>query len=1050
MIDATSEWITSPEQFGLAEVNTKNAAVVSGAAELGSDGAKLTLVRSFDGFGADVELVETITALYGTPAFRYELHFTNNGTSDRWLAWADNLIAGAFGQTQSWLKTPYWGKSLYNLSEENFAEHIKYWYNPPAWCYLASWDDSGRGVGLTTLQMLSGDHYHNKTYWKASSTSFSLEQVETVKGYPPILISPSETIEVGGCFIAADPGTDPFRQTGLFFYSLDSADTPDYETPFAARLDGEVVEAAKADNFLEHFDEAERWFVDGCDIETAGSGAEITLQGSTSEISCALETNFTEDKFFNIDVAQASASVGFNAYVKAIDGGSPINILSKSAGEAVGSFAANISQITGWSDYTSYELVIEFTGSAGDTVNLAEVSVLPTPPEAPEAVSPQAGWNITDISAAFSWKGVEGITDYQLQISRDSNFTDPIVVEFTSDNALCVYHTVDLLDTGGWYWRVCGVDGLQTGYFSQPVSFTVNDYKPKTDILREVNSDNPLFTLEAQKVPDLSKFADAVPQDIRQYTAIVSNNRYFVYENTNIEHYSKVAGQDNNFLLRTQGPDLMGWKGMSLTDVEYLFQTYPNIIGVCVGENFWNYWNWEADGTKEYITRLIKLCAKYGRLYIWGDGNGTTFKWQQFASNDYWINIMAEYGEYMTLSQKNNVNHTMHTTQGALMGIWLSDWVSNLGSWSECWYWNDAGFAELDEYLGPKMGYIEDFPRNFYNMSFMHGIAQGAAVFNVDGQGTTGSIKASIWNTDGQTTETFTDYVVPFIRGVVNHNLVPKKEDVLENVKVAIAQPERFENIPHEGDYGIYQALYDQTYGFRTDGKWYEYFPNTGKYYYFPLLPYGVNTLPNSARIETLSDMDDPAYVSSVFDAEYSEPYLGDALYSTVGDSVFIQSTRENSSDIETYDIAADNANISRITGDIGAHKYIMGKFEAGGSRLWMQANTEYWQNSTEIEFECLWKPLVSADPAGAVMSESWSPETGAYNIYLTHLYGAAELTLDNADINGDEAVNYADIFTLAAGWLTTGSELIGDFNNDGIITFADYAILARRISRDD
>ncbi len=98
----------------------------------------------------------------------------------------------------------------------------------------------------------------------------------------------------------------------------------------------------------------------------------------------------------------------------------------------------------------------------------------------------------------------------------------------------------------------------------------------------------------------------------------------------------------------------------------------------------------------------------------------------------------------------------------------------------------------------------------------------------------------------------------------------------------------------------------------RTDGNWYEYFPNTGKYYYFPLLPYGVDSLGEGVHIENIADMSQPAYVRSVFDAHYTAPYYGDALHSVVGDSVFIQSTRENSSISENYQIPTANGSTAR------------------------------------------------------------------------------------------------------------------------------------------
>ncbi|MFI4911133.1 MAG: LamG-like jellyroll fold domain-containing protein [Sedimentisphaeraceae bacterium JB056] len=1276
--------VIDPEFLGLCKVDSRSAVIDFAVASITAEGPTLTLTRSFDGFGQGVVLTETITALKCQPAFRYELHFTNNNQTDRWLAWADGYIGGNFAHDQSWLRSPYWGDSLYDLSVENFADHVKYWYNPPSWTYCGLWDDAGYGVGLTTLELLTGSHYHNKTYWKADLNSFALDQVETTAGYLPIQIAPGATVELGGCFIATDSGTDAFRQTNLFFYALDKDEYPDLESSFSVNLDTEFINAAKADYFYEDFSNFDRWFIQSGTAAAITEGGRLTIDDTSASVSCALEIDFSDQKIFTVDIADADPLVTFCAkvrplgstfdpvtlveaqnvqppdeqyllahykfdetagsvavdsssqdeaavyngqwYSQGVDQGciyldgtsyvrlpagavddvtdqvtvslwaygdpaqsdsnvlfhgtsagytghtlfayapdangdvsfeaghitpqdaswpsyywgwdtldfsqalvsdyrgqwnhyafvkdsaqgyqkiyrngelvaqiadafSPVDSLVNftlgcvdrntyrslyykgyvddlriyntaltdsqvvyladqlSGSELVGKLQANINDKTGWSDYTSFELILSLEGQPSGSADINLVSILPPAAAAPELVTPLEGWDVTDLAACFSWKNIEGIVDYQLQISRDEQFTSPLIYDLTSDSELCRYYPIELLDTGLWYWRVCGVDGLQLGNFSEVRSFTINDVHGKAAIIHPVSAQQPLFTLEAFKVDDLSKYAESIPADIRHCTAIVSDNQYFVYKQTNLEHYSKVAGQDTNYMIRTHGPDKMGW-AFSLTDVEWLFSNYPNIIGICVGENFWNYWQWETDGSKEYISRLIKLCAKYGRLYIWGDGNGTTFKWQQYASNDYWINFLAEYGEYMTFSQKNNINHTMHTTQGTLMGLWLSGRISNLGSWSECWYWNDAGFAELGVYLGPKMGYIEMFPKNYYNLSFVHGITQGASVFNVDGQGTmmTGTNPA-IWDREGNTTEMFGDYIVPFIRGVVEHGLVPSKQDVLNKVKVAIEQPDRFENIAHEGDYGIYQLLYDQTYGFREEGKWYEYFPNTSQYYYFPLLPYGISSLGDGIRVETLNSMSDPAFVSSVFDAEYPGPWQSSALCNVVGESIFIQNTNENVDVDENYVLDFDRCNIKRMSGYVGPHKYIMGTFEQDDTVLWLQANTEFTDRDTVITFDCLWKPALRVEPASALVSAVWDSENLTYTLTLSHTDYAAEITLDSADLFSDGFIDYFDIFGLAENWLFSGVDITGDLDGDERVSLGDYSILSRRILTSD
>lgn len=1049
--DVDSGSVIDPVSLGLSLVDTRTAPIVDAQATIAAGNPQLILTRIFEGKGENVLLTETITALPYLAGFKYVLEFTNQGQADAYIAWADGQIKGTYEKYQSWVKTPYWGTSLFDLSQGSFSDHVKYWYNPPSWSYLASTDSNNYGIGLTTLKLLSGSHYHNKTQWSVSERSFALDQVETVSGYLPITIAPQATAQLGGCIIAANSGTNAFRQTQKFFATLNNSLDPILETPYAVALSGDFIKGAKNEFFQEDFSDYNKWIINGCNPLIIDDKLELTMQSDYAEVKCGLEMGFSDEKILHAFLSEIPKDLSFQVFVRRLNSqDQPILICSNDAvGEVLYDIhlQQNINALTGWNNFCEFELIIAFDGKVGDEIIISNIDIIPPASPAPETVSPLAGWDVTDFAVCFSWKKVDQLNDYQVMLSTDPDFASSITYDIVSTDELCTYHTTELLNDGDWYWRVRAVDSGLPGDFSEPIAFSVNNNHLKTTPQRLINAENPLFTLEASKVPDLSAFAQSIPEDIRPHTAIVSGTDYFVYKKTPLEHYAPIHYQTNNHLLRTHGPGKMGW-AMSLTDVEWLFKNYENVLGICVGENFWNYWQWESDGTKEYISRLIKLCAKYGKVYIWGDGNGTTFKWQQFASNDYWINLTAEYGEYLVFGQKNNVNHTMHTTQGALLGMWLSSMMSNIGSWSECWYWNDAGFAGIDEYLGPKMGYIDMFPRNFYNMSFMHGIAQGAAVFNVDGQGTTGNIKASIWDKDGNTTETFNNFVVPFIRGVVNHKLVPQKSDVLKKVKIAVSQPMRFENIAHQGQYGIYQALYEQTYGFREDGIWYEYFPNTGKYYYIPLLPYGINSIGEDVNIQNINDLSEPSYVKNIFDAQYTDAYNGSALHSVVGDSLFIQSTHENSSNVEDYEIAVETGNITQISGDIGPHKYIIGKFDNKTAQFWLQTNTEYWQHSTQIVFDCKWQPMITAQPQESIMLQSWDPQLGTYTVWLTNLFGAAELTLDSADLNGDKNIDFLDIYCIADFWLSSSSNLAGDFNSDGIINYIDLAVIFNRLKK--
>jgi hypothetical protein len=248
----------------------------------------------------------------------------------------------------------------------------------------------------------------------------------------------------------------------------------------------------------------------------------------------------------------------------------------------------------------------------------------------------------------------------------------------------------------------------------------------------------------------------------------------------------------------------------------------------------------------------------------------------------------------------------------------------------------------------------------------------------------------------------FTRYVEPFLRAVAEHQLVPTKEEVLENVKLAVLQdkPHEKEVYSEQQFYGPYTALYSSTYGFDQKGAdIYEYFPNTGRYYYFPLLPYGTEELKRGDGSEVplvnMSDMADKKKVKEAFDNAYKKEYDGDALVTMPGEKVFIINTNENKDITQSYRIKnPGNTKLLSLEGKIGPHAYLIGKGENDGRSFWMQANTAYPDRDTELKFECIAEPDVKVVPASGLIKSEWDKKTGALDITLSHAEGAVEVTL--------------------------------------------------------
>ena len=83
-----------------------------------------------------------------------------------------------------------------------------------------------------------------------------------------------------------------------------------------------------------------------------------------------------------------------------------------------------------------------------------------------------------------------------------------------------------------------------------------------------------------------------------------------------------------------------------------------------------------------------------------------------------------------------------------------------------------------------------------------------------------------------------------------------------------------------------------------------------------------------------------------------------------------------------------------QIAGSIEPHSYVMGKFEDGNKRLWLQANTEYAERPTEVQIRCGKKPEVKVVPETAAIIKEWDDQSKTLRLKLDHKDGAVEVEL--------------------------------------------------------
>jgi len=293
-----------------------------------------------------------------------------------------------------------------------------------------------------------------------------------------------------------------------------------------------------------------------------------------------------------------------------------------------------------------------------------------------------------------------------------------------------------------------------------------------------------------------------------------------------------------------------------------------------------------------------------------------------------------------------------------------------------------------------------------------------------------GLYSTGFWDMFGNKANALDEFLVPFIRGLTQHDLIPSKSEVLAEVKLAVVSGQLDVSecdLLSKGqaqDYGDYATLYQNTYGIENyidcpsnqDIDWYdsnptaresgcrwEILPNTGRYHAIPVLPYPETNIGGSGTQEVdLYDLQSAGDVQTTFNNAYPERYTGDAWVTFAGDRIYMLNTHENQDVTDTYDIPLGSGGISNISGTMRPHHYIMCKRGSNDDSLWFQTNMEsnrtgdYTDNRrTVITFTCDQQPDVTVSPSGSLVSESWNSSANELTLTLSHDHGDGAVDVD-------------------------------------------------------
>lgn len=209
---------------------------------------------------------------------------------------------------------------------------------------------------------------------------------------------------------------------------------------------------------------------------------------------------------------------------------------------------------------------------------------------------------------SFFWSRVKGYTGYELQLSKDSNFSQPTLVSTESKNNL-VYKNP--LEPGAYYWRVRGVTGSGSkGNFSEALRFELSDVDKNIFNLQSESSVSQVVAgqdgvlLKWKKLPAKGVYEVVLAKD-KDFKVVVKKiltnlNQATIKELTSGKYYWKVSLLDEN-----GNPSLVSdYKSFAVSDqLGPVYPTMGAVVNMTTKKNLKFEWE-RRPGIRDYIIHI--------------------------------------------------------------------------------------------------------------------------------------------------------------------------------------------------------------------------------------------------------------------------------------------------------------------------------------------------------------------------------------------------------------------------------------------------------------
>ena len=562
---------------------------------------------------------------------------------------------------------------------------------------------------------------------------------------------------------------------------------------------------------------------------------------------------------------------------------------------------------------------------------------------APKLLSPPDKMEMTDVASFFRWTPVEGCDRYEIQIGRDANFQDIVKRRVTNNvryHEDC-YFPREILPPGRYSWRVRAIIDGQEGPWSETFRVQVTaDHSLAKSVVRTITPARPVFLMRNRAWDPRAAQIDNIRQILpKELDGIVVPDDISLWNATDAA-IAKARKYDE------LGIDFVVWNNRGrapLSLLEYFFQNFKHCIGTAEGEHFWC-WHWERGpegniSEEDYLARAWVLCGKYGRLYFWGDGEPSSYLWTSASYEN--RDVFRRYRANLVPMFKSTIGQVSLHSIGAVEGLMASGWVENSGMWADEFIWGECGFGGLGE-INPK-GKPEAHrcPWVYDIQMWLMGIASGSTAFHLE--------SAHQWSAQATASENYRRFFQPFVRAVVEHEVLPSRQAFLNSLHLAVACDYERAKTRHHGryepDFGFLTGLYALKHT-----PFQEVIPDNSRYGIICLFPPTAGCLNPKTQtvpqVELLAGND----ARQRFDRAYPARFQGDAFQWECDGTVIITNSNENLDRDQEFSFDLPRGPVQSLRGVIGVHQYLLGKIGKDNKSFWFQTNCQYPERRLELE----------------------------------------------------------------------------------------------------